>query len=522
MRLLRYGTACALLAGSACTVGPDYTPPKQMDIPAWNDSSAQTKDAVNPQTDPDPKWWNGFDDPVLTSLMEKAIAGNLDLQQAVLRVVESRQGEAAARAQGLPSLNATGSYMREQLGLKGILASKGAYAQLNSLAGQGSQAGGLLNQITQPADIYQYGLDASWELDLFGKVTRSVEQATAQTEAEAEAANDALVMLEGEVAQAYIQLRGAQALAASQRENVETGRQSLELTQRRQQLGLTTELDVEQARTQLFDYERQLPAYEKQVQQAMNSLSVLTGQPPGTVDAMVEAPAPLPAIPHLVGVGIPSTLTRRRPDIREAEAELHAATAGVGVAVASFYPDISLTGTLGLRATDASYLTNWASHFYTIGPSVSLPLFQGGSLTANLRMARAEEAAAALNYRAKVLNALREVEDALVAYRTDKIARDRSEQTVKSAETTLYLARSRYQNGLSDFIQLLDSQRTLIAARQQSVQADMALTGDIVTLYKALGGGWQDSAGDIDAPKIDPAPPVAPGALDSIAAGPAQ
>jgi NodT family efflux transporter outer membrane factor (OMF) lipoprotein len=511
----------ALILGSAaCTVGPDFTPPKPIDTPNWNDPSAK-QGSVSLEMNPDPEWWSGFNDPVLTALVERAIKGNLDLQQAVLRVIEARQGEVSARAEGLPTLGATGSYKRSQLGAKGLLESKGAYGQLNTIADKQTrkELTGLLDQISQPADIYQYGLNVSWELDLFGKVRRSVEQANAKTVAAAEATNDALVMLEGQVAQAYVQLRGAQALAASQQENVRTARDAFELTQRRQQHGLTTDLDVEQARTQLDSSEQQLPAFEKQVDQAMNSLSVLVGEPPGTLDAMLATPAPLPKIPQVVGIGVPSTLARRRPDIREAEAQLHAATANVGVAVASFYPDISLTGNLGLRALDASYLTSWASHFYSVGPSISLPIFQGGKLTAGLRLARAQAAESALAYRGTVLNALREVENALVAYRTDRVARDKTAETVSSADTTLYLARNRYDNGLSDFIQVLDAERSLVAARQQLVQADIGLIDDIVALYKALGGGWEKRAGDITVPSIDPAPPPLPAILDSVAAG---
>ncbi|MDB5394463.1 MAG: transporter [Rhodospirillales bacterium] len=535
--ILRVATCATLLGPAGCTVGPDFTPPAPVDAAHWNDPSARRdgdRAAVSQATNPDPEWWDGLGDPVLTALTEKAIKGNLDLQQAVLRVIEAHQGEISAGAQGMPALGANGSYSRTQLGAKGILESKGAYRQLDALADQNSPLnrfrpglgnevrtvlGGALSQITQPSDLYQYGLSASWEVDLFGKVRRSVEQAGAKTEAAAEATNDALVMLEGEVAQAYVQLRGAQDLAASQRENVRTARETFELTQRRQQHGLTTELDVEQARTQLDDNERQLPGFDKQIEQAMNSLSVLIGEPPGTLDATLAIPAPLPKIPQIVGVGIPSTLARRRPDIREAEAQLHAATANIGVAVASFYPDISLTGSLGLRALDASYVTNWASHFYSVGPSISLPIFEGGRLTAGLRLARAQAAEAALAYRAVVLNSLREVENALVAYRTDRVARDKSAETVSAAKTTLYLARNRYEHGMSDFIQVLDAERTLISARQQLIQADIALISDVVALYRALGGGWEKRAGDITVPSIDPTPPPLPAALDSVASG---
>ncbi|HEY0182119.1 MAG TPA: efflux transporter outer membrane subunit [Rhodopila sp.] len=537
MRALPWVLALGL---AACSVGPDYTPPKSPEVAGWNDSSARTGATVTPQTNPDPHWWNGFGDPVLTDLMQKAIAGNLDLQQAVYRVVEARQGEVSARAAGLPTIGGTGSYMREQLGLRGLLLSQGAYGQLNSLADQssplntigsglgspglGSKAsnaiGGALNQLDQPVNLYQYGLNASWELDLFGRVRRSEEQAGARTQAQIEATNDALVMLEGQVAQAYVQLRGAQALAASQQENVRTAQAAFDLTYKRQRQGLATDLDVEQARTQLADTEYQLPGYEKQSQQAINRLSVLTGQPPGALDAMLGASAPLPTIPPLIGIGVPSALARRRPDVRQAEAQLHAATANVGVAVASFYPDISLTGNFGVRALDASYLTNWAGSFYSFGPSISLPIFQGGRLTAGLRLARAQQAEAALAYRGAVLNALREVEDALVAYRTDRAGRDKLAQAVRSGETTLYLARDSYTHGLADFIQVLDAERTLIGSRQQLVQADVLLIGDVVSLYDAVGGGWQEEAGAVQATGIDPAPPIMPAALDSVAAAP--
>jgi multidrug efflux system outer membrane protein len=530
MRVLRARGVIVCLLVSSCTVGPNYKAPPAPNVPVWKDTSANGA-AVAEQSDPDPKWWNSFNDPVLSELIEKAIAENPDVLQAVLRVVESRQSVVAARAAGLPTLNASGRYQHEQVGAQGLLESQGAYKNLNTLAdhlqpldsvapglSQGISGDGnrLLNKIADPVNLYQYGLDSSWELDLFGRVRRSVEQARARTQAQSEAANDAFIVLESEVTQAYIRLRGAQALKASQDENLQAASQVLELTQQRQQAGLTTELDVQQARTQMDDTKRQLPAYEKQVQQAMNALSMLTGQNPGALDQELSGVRPLPKIPSLIGVGVPSTLARRRPDIRQAEATLHAATAGIGIAVASFYPDISLTGNSGIRAIDASYLTNWASKFYSFGPSVSVPIFEGGRLTSNLRLARAQTEEAALHYRGTVLNALREVEDALVAYRTDTAAQDQLADTVHSAELTLSLALNQYANGLAGFIDVLDSQRTLLSRRQEQVQADMQLVNDIVALYRALGGGWEQSANDMNAPTVESEPPIVPAALDSV------
>ena len=504
---MRLPLACLLML-SACTVGPDFTSPKPPEVVGWNDPAARSN-AVSTQTNPDPKWWDGFNDAILTQVITKAIGGNLDLQQAVVRVAEAEQSEASARSAGLPTVGGNGSYMRDQLGLRGLLLSQGA--------GSIPALGGSLDKLTAPVNLYQYGLSSSWELDLFGRVRRSVEQAKASTQAQMEATSDALVMLEGQVAQAYVQLRGAQALTETQRENVRTAQQSLDLTQRRQQEGLSTDLDVAQARTQLADYQSQLPGYEKQAEQAMNRLSVLTGQPPGALDALLGPSAALPKPPIVVNIGVPATLARRRPDIREAEARLHAATANVGVATASFYPDISLTGSFGLRAIDASYLTNWASDFYSFGPSVSLPIFQGGRLTAGLRLARAQEIEAALAYRGTVLNALQEVENALVAYRTDRASRDRLVTAVQSGELALYLARDRYTHGLADFIQVLDSERTLVGSRQQLVQADVALTNDVVALYDALGGGWQEDVATSQPPVMATTSPITPAALDSLA-----
>jgi NodT family efflux transporter outer membrane factor (OMF) lipoprotein len=527
-----------LLFLCGCTVGPNSTPPKPPDIANWHDVSASLVGptaTVTETSNPDPTWWNQFDDPTLTTLMQKAIAGNLDLQQAVVRVSESIQAEVAVRAAGLPTMGGTGSYSREQLGLRGVLASQGVYRQLNALAdadsplnrispGLGKEAasaiGSALKGFSQPVNLYQYGLNASWELDLFGRVRRSVEQAEAQTQAQIEATNDALVMLESQVAQAYVALRGAQALAVSQQGNVQAAQAALTLTEQRERVGMTSLLDVEQARTQVANDKHLLPGFEQQAQQAINRLSVLTGQPPGALDAILAPAAPLPPVPAVLGIGVPSTLARRRPDIRQAEASLHAATANIGVAIASFYPDISLTGNFGLRALDASYLTNWASSFYSFGPSVSLPVFQGGRLTANLRLAKARTVEAALNYRGTVLNALREVEDTLVAYRTDRAARDQLADTVNAAQTTLSLARDRYAHGLADFIRVLDGDSTLATARQSLVQADVTLTNDVVALYTALGGGWQDSAGDIPKPSVAAVTPILPAAADSLAGEP--
>jgi NodT family efflux transporter outer membrane factor (OMF) lipoprotein len=506
-RLMRKFSFLILTAATAltgCEVGPNFSPPSPGTRAAFVDAATHPAPSISEQTNPAPLWWNDFHDPVLTALMQKAIAGNISLQESLLRVLSAHEDVVSAAAAGLPTLSGNASYSREQLGIKGLLESNNVPPSISDK----------LSAATAPVNLFSWGLSSSWELDLFGRVRRSVEQANATEEAQAEAANDALVMLESQVAQAYFQLRADQELAAQQQTDVKSDQLNLQLTQSRAAQGLTNDLDVQQAQTQLDTDAAQEPAYEKQVEQSMNQLAVLTGQQPGDLNAMLSTPEPLPANPDVIGIGIPSDLARRRPDIREAEDQLHAATANVGVAVASFYPDISLTGSIGLRNTDASYLTNWSSLFYSVGPAVSLPIFEGGKLTANLRTARVQEATAALEYRNTVLNALDEVENDLIAYRTDQVTASRLAATVASSALSLHLSLSRYQYGLDNYLPVLVANRTLVTSQQQLAQANLAVANDIVSLYTALGGGWQTNLAPVS---VATNPPPLPAALDTVA-----
>ncbi|MEM5298133.1 efflux transporter outer membrane subunit [Burkholderia sp. JPY481] len=515
----------ALLLAS-CTVGPDFHVP-HADVPAqWHDtertaaseaaasgasSATAAKVASVPtlDTDPDPRWWRSFNDPTLDALIARAALGNLDLQQAVLRIVEARTQVQAAAAQGLPNLRATGSYQREQLGLKGFLEENGAFDKVDQLGAPNSPvnaiapgagaalqngANNLLDQLTAPVNLWQVGFDATWELDLFGRVRRSVEAANAQTEAAYESRNDALLSLEAEVAQTYMQLRGAQTLHDIAVSLVEQQGETVALTENQAKVGLASQLDVQSARAQLAQTKTQLPQFDQQIAQALNALAYLIGEPPGALEAQLSTPQTVPPVPPVVPVGLPSTLARRRPDIRRAEANLHAATASVGVAVAQFYPDVSLTGQAGMRATNARDLARWSHLFYSFGPTVSLPIFQGGALVANLRMSKAQQAEAALDYRKTVLTALRDVDNALVVYRTDQARRDALADSVSAQQTSFDLSRDSYRKGLTSFINVLDAQRQLAQAREQYAQGTTQVSTDLVALYKALGGGWQSDA----------------------------
>ncbi|HTK01427.1 MAG TPA: efflux transporter outer membrane subunit [Bordetella sp.] len=500
-------TAVLLCAG--CTVGPDFHQPDP-DVPAdfADRARAPTADAssVTDQSDPDPRWWRRFNDAQLDSLIDRAIAGNLNLQQTVQRIAASRAQARAAGAAALPQLNANGSYTYQQLGAKGLLESRGIPKKIDSLgapgsplnnvapgAGAAAQAAGeqFIDKIEDPVNLYQVGFDASWELDLFGRVRRTVEAANAQTESAIEARNDALVSLEAEVAQTYVQLRGAQLLTRIATDQIQEDQEVFDLTRSRQQSGLASQTDVERAQAQLGTSQSQLPLYEQQTTTALNGLALLIGAPPGTLDAELSTPGAVPPVPPRVPVGLPASLARRRPDIRQAEADLHAATAQVGASIAQLFPDLSLTGSIGLRATEASYLTRWASHFYSVGPQISLPIFQGGALRAQIAMARADQAAAVLAYRQTVLSALHDVDNALVRYRTDQARADTLSGVADANRRAFDLARNGYVNGLNSFIDVLDTERQLSNSRVQQADATVRVTTDLVAIYKSLGGGWE-------------------------------
>jgi len=465
-------------------VGPHFAPPSASVPPTFVPASPGGLTPAAPQVSadaPNPLWWHEFQDPELDALEQRTQQGNLDLQTGLMRIVAARTQVQAARAQGLPSLNASASYKREQLGLAGILKAQG---------GAGTLDPALVSELTSPANIYQLGFDASWELDLFGKVRRSVESAKAQTEEAVESRNDVLVSLEAEVAQDYMQLRAAQLLRSITQGLIADEGEILQLTENRWMHGLALESDVESARAQVSSLESNLPQYDQSIAVSRHALAVLVGESPDALDDELMTAKPLPALPAVIPVGLPSALARRRPDIRQAEASLHAATAEVGVAVASLYPDISLTGSAGLRNISTGYLFDWASKFYSAGPSISLPIFHGGALVANVQMAKAEEAAAVLSYRKTVLTALQEVEDGLVSLDQDAIRVRALGATVAANQRAFDIALHSYKVGLTSYVSVLTQELQTNQAKEQQAQASLTASIDLVKLYKALGGGW--------------------------------
>ncbi|WP_039055103.1 efflux transporter outer membrane subunit [Enterobacter sp. Bisph1] len=474
------------LAG--CAVGPDYQAPKPQTPARWNDAgdnevkSRTSSQAINP------RWWTTFQSPQLNSLIERAIAGNLSLQQTVLRIAGAREQINQAGGAFLPAVNGSLKATRQQLGIEGELKSHDVYGQLDNAD---PAISGALGALTQPVNLYQGSFDAQWELDLWGKVRRQVEAASAQQQQAIEQRNDALVSLEAEVARAWLQLRGAQSIIRTMKTQIDSAEQTFTLTENRQKGGLSPQLDVENARAQIGNLEAQLPQYEAQERQAMNALAVLLGKAPGALDSELQNTQPLPALPDIVPTGIPSTLARRRPDVREAEASLHAATAQIGVSVAQLFPSLSLSGQFGLRNSETNWLTDWSSHFYSVGPQVSIPIFQGGRLVSSVKLARAQQGAAVLNYRQTILSALGDVENALVSYRADQQREAGLDKTLSALQNAFSLANNSYRQGIASFIDVLDAQRQLAQASQQREQARVQSSLDLVALYKALGGGWE-------------------------------
>jgi NodT family efflux transporter outer membrane factor (OMF) lipoprotein len=516
----RWGAAAALLPLLlGCTVGPDYERPKPWWAPtSWWGGTRAGPNSRAETAPPDPNWWEIFHDRELTSLENRIASANLDLRVSTLRIAESRSQLALARADLFPTFNADGSYTRERVSPIGAIAALGGGSAGGGPNGaSGFASGGLANfasggaafngatgtlgaiptsAVTHglaipPFNLWQYGFDATWELDLWGKVRRAVEVARATAQAAEDVRRNTLISVEAELARDYILLRGVQRQIGIIRENLRSEQESLKLTEERAAAGLTTELDVANQRAQVTSTAAQLPGLEAQETQYINALSLLLGQLPRTLRAELIQPRPIPPAPPVVPIGLPSELLRRRPDIRQAEAQLHAATANIGVAVADFFPSLSLAGSFGFQALTFGNMFNWNARQYGVGPTVTLPIFQGGRITGTLDLRKQQQKEAAITYQRTVLQALHDVDNSLIAYRNEQRRRDELVQTVAAGQRALALARDRYVRGISSFLDVLDAERVVLSAEVQLNDSTTAISTDLVALYKALGGGWE-------------------------------
>jgi NodT family efflux transporter outer membrane factor (OMF) lipoprotein len=478
--------ALSLLALCGCAaVGPDFVPPDPM-LPTVSFFGKPEPAVAEAQSAPldfsarDSRWWAVFRDPILTSLAERVAGANLDVRTATLRLAESRFQRGVTASAEFPSLNANASYQRELFSENGLVSLGNAFAPPGKPF------------IVPPISVWQTGFDASWEIDIWGRVRRQIEAADADVEASEFQRRDTLVSVLAELARDYIDLRGVQAQIFVTKENLRSSIEILQLTKIRAEKGVTTGLDVENAAAQVEAVRATLPSLMDQETERINALSLLLDEPPGALRGEFARSKPIPPSPPRVPLGIPSELARRRPDIRQAEAQLHAATATIGVAVGDFYPNVTLNGgNVELNALDLKNLWKGSSLQYVIGPSVSLPIFEGGRLKSTLELREAQQQEAAIAYHKTVLQAWHEVINALVAYRTEQQRRARLKAQIGHSRQALALARVRYANGVADFLTVLDAERTLLQAELQHVQSTSAVSTDLVQLYKALGGGWE-------------------------------
>ncbi len=464
----RIGAILVTLLAAGCMVGPSYEQPRPNVPKAWDAiQGAQAGASVARARNADlARWWRSFDDPVLTALTERALVRNLDLRVAAARVREARALWGVARGGLLPEAAVRGSYSRVRPSENGPFPIGGSY------------------------DLFDVGFDASWELDVFGGGRRALEAAGASHGAAIASLYDVQVSLIAEVARTYVDLRGLQARLAIAKSALAAQSDTSALTRAERDAGRAAELDVVRAEAQVSTTTATIPALEAAAQQATHALALLLAEPPNALAHELSAAAPIPAAPREIPVGLPTQILRRRPDVRQAERELAAATARVGVATADLYPRFFLVGSGGVQSVDGSSLFSSDSLTASITPSIRWPLFQGGRIRANIEVQNARQAQAALRFERALLGALRDVEDALVAHAAEQTRRAALAQAVASQERALTLAEDRYRSGLEGFLSVLDAQRSLLAAQDALAQSDRAVAANGIALYKALGGGW--------------------------------
>lgn len=455
----------AVLTLSGCMVGPNYIPP-QTTVPAeWagvakaptGQSSVATAGESNLT-----RWWRQFNDPTMTALVEEAVKANLDIKIAEAQLRQARASRGVAVAGLWPSAGASGGYQR-----------------VHTAGTSGDQ------------DLFQAGLDAVWELDLFGGHRRNLESADANVQAAVENIRDVQVSLVAEVALNYIQLRGYQQEIIVTQNNLEAQQRTAEITRKQFNAGFVTALDIANADSAVATTEAQIPVYETAERQAIYALSILLARPPADLLEQLSPSGVLPIVPTEVPAGLPSDLLRRRPDIRESEAQLHAATAQIGVAVADFFPAFSLTGTVNWNS---NLLRTWwseASRSFGVGPSVTWPIFQGGAIVSNVRFQEALRDQAFLTYRKTVLAAFQDVENALIAFAKEQQHRKALIDAVTANRKAVELSLQLYTEGQTNFLNVVTAQLSLYAAENALVQSNCNIATDLIALYKALGGGGE-------------------------------
>lgn len=454
----------SFLISSCITVGPDYKKPDFPVAPEWQTHVRDGLKADQTSTEELSRWWERFNDPVLENLVTRAISDNLGIREATERLRESRARRGITSSALFPWLDSSGSATR---------------SKSNENNGPSSEN-----------NFFSIGFDVSWELDIFGGTRRAVEAADATVLSSNENLRDVHISTIAEITQVYIETRTLQNRLDSSLKNLALQEETYELTAARATAGLEDDLSRQQALYNLESTRSQIPGLRTSLEEAKNSLAILVGRGPGSLHELLEEHYPIPLIPEEVAIGVPADTLRQRPDVRQAEYELIAQTARVGVAMADFYPKLSLNGAIGIDSVNSGSLFDSKSASHTYGVRFSWPIFHGGAIRQNIEVQNALQEQALLRYEATILSALQEVENVLVAYSEEQTRFESLEKAVQAATLAVELAQNKYQSGLIDFSNLLDTQRSLNSLEDQRAQSKGAIATNYIRLFKALGGGW--------------------------------
>ncbi|MCD6035453.1 MAG: outer membrane protein multidrug efflux system [Rickettsiales bacterium] len=473
--LFLIGTALPLVI-SACAVGPDYKAPEITAVDGWHSEPLRptSLDKI------DQTWWKNFRDPLLNNLIVEAAEHNHDIQKALAVIEEARALRTASRSGFFPSITATESAERQGL-----------------------------SKTTSPhereRDQFSAGLDASWELDLFGKHRRASQAGSARFDAAVEEKRGMMLSVLAETASTYFTVRGLQKHIAVTQRNIALLKEVEDLANSRFQSGVVTEFDVARARGEREAMEAQLPGLEAELAATIHRLSVLSGQPPEYHRTTLAQHAPLPDAPDLVPVGLRSDILRRRPDVRQAERELAAATADIGVATANLFPSFSLTGDITSTARTFGDLFTGNTVSYAVGQALKWPVFAGGSLKAQVNATNARQKIALAGYEQTVLKALEDAENALIRYGKEWETLKRLKAVEASRKEAFDIAKIRYEAGEENFLVILDAERSLISAQDEVITSETRILTRLTQLYKSLGGGWKNFEEEKDTTPAAPA-----------------
>ena len=460
-----------ILAVAGCMVGPNFLSPKTSAPSAWFGPTTQMNFDPSRQAELI-HWWTTFNDPTLTSLVDRAVKSNLDLQQAQARILQARANRGIVAADLWPTidLNTTAARSRSVASVP---------------AGTvGSATVGTMH------NLFQAGLDAAWELDVFGRVRRNIEAADADVQVSIEDYRGTLVTLVAEVALNYINLRDFQQEIIISQNNLQSQQHTAGLTRQRFEVGLVSALDVANAEALVATTTSQIPILETAAQQAIYNLSVLLGREPSALVAELSPASAIPPTPPLIPISLPSDLLLRRPDVRSAEAQIHSATARIGAATADLFPRFNLIGATGFQGSKSNDWIKGINRVWSASPSVSWNIFDAGRIRSNIELQKAIQKETLLAYQKTILTAFQDVENALIAYTKDQQRRTALIDAVTANRKAVKLSTLLYTEGQTDFLNVLDAQRSQYTSEQALVLSTRSLSTDLVALYKALGGGW--------------------------------